>query len=105
MLSSVPRLTQLRLLRTADGGKIEIINTIASDWTTVGDFLDFDPAGAKLKQIKADEKGVEACCRAMFQFWLEGNGVKPVSWATLVTVLRDSKLCALADQVKKHLQK
>ena len=92
------------MLRISGGGKIEIIKTVSPRWKDVGDLLDFDPTGTKLEEIQANKggEGVGACCRAMFQFWLEGNGVKPVSWATLLTVLRDSNFPTLADQVEKH---
>ena len=35
----------------------------------------------------------------ILQEWLEGSGKKPVSWATLVEVLRDIGLFTLADEI------
>ena len=35
----------------------------------------------------------------ILQEWLEGSGKKPVSWATLVNVLRDIELSTLADEI------
>ena len=32
--------------------------------------------------------------------WLTGRGKQPVTWATLVEVLRDIKLCTLADDIE-----
>ena len=105
-LTSVPLgLAQLKVLRTPDRMKIETIKTVSSRWKDIGDLLNFDPIGAKLSQIEADKgkEGVEACTRAMFQYWLEGNGVRPVSWATLLDILEDSHFTALADQLRKAL--
>ena len=83
--SSTPRLAQLGMLRSPGGGKVEIIKTVSPRWKEVGILLDFDATGVKLKQIEADNdhEGVESCCRTMFQYWLEGNGVQPISGNTL----------------------
>ena len=66
----------------------------------MGCLLDFDATGKTLQQIEADKKneGVESCCQAMFQYWLEGNGVQPVSWNTLLEILDD---CYFQDLVKQ----
>ena len=105
VLSSAPRLVQLRVMRTANGQKIEIIKTVASQWRDIGDLLDFDASGETLQRIQADEgqKGVESCCRSMFQHWLQGNGVRPASWATLLEILEDSRFVSLAADVRRHL--
>ena len=105
VLSSAPRLAQLRVLRTADGQKIEIVKTVASQWRDIGDLLDFDASGETLQKIQADEgqRGVESCCRSMFQHWLQGNGMQPASWATLLEILADSQFAALGADIRKHL--
>ena len=105
MLSSDPRLAQLRVMRTADGQKIEIIKTVASQWRDIGDLLDFDASGATVQRIQVDEgqRGVESCCRSMFQYWLQGNGVQPASWATLLEILEDSRFLSLVADVRRHL--
>ena len=82
--------------RTATG-KIRIIKKIAPYWENLGVLLDFDPSGAQLAIIdKKHRSDPEACCRAMFQHWLEGNGVKPCSWHTLTELLEECDQQALA---------
>jgi hypothetical protein len=105
-VGAVPRLALLGKLTTRDGQRIEIIKTIAPRWQDIAVHLDFDPTGLTLRQIQADEggKGVKSCCRAMFQYWLEGNGRKPVSWDTLLEILEDCNYGALAAQIKSTLQ-
>ena len=95
------RLAELKVMKTPDGRKIKIIESIGTKWKDVGDLLDFDAAGTKLNQIEANKggEGVESCCRAMFQYWLEGNGVQPVSLDTLIEILEDCNLKNLADQI------
>ena len=104
-LSSVPRLSQLKLLHTHDGNKIEIINTIATHWKDIGDLLDFDISGTMLERIEANEgsRGVESCCRSMFQHWLKGNGVAPVSWDTLLRILKNTCFSRLATQLETEI--
>ena len=105
VLSSALRLAQLKLMQTADGQKIEIIKMVASQWKDVGDLLDFDASGETLQRIQADEGqgGVKSCCRSMFQHWLQGNGVRPASWTTLLKILEDSLFVSLAADVRRHL--
>ena len=105
VLSSAPRLAQLRVMRTADGQKIEIVKTVATKWRDVGVLLDFDAKGDTLDRIKADwvHEGVESCSQSMFQHWLQGNGVRPASWATLLEILEDSRFVSLAADVRRHL--
>ena len=39
----------------------------------------------------------------ILQEWLEGRGLEPVSWETLVQTLRDSDLSPLANEVLQKL--
>ena len=72
----------------------------------MGALLDFDPTGNQLKLIEADKvkEGVVSCCQSMFQYWLEGNGVGPVTWEKLIKLLEDSDFGTLAEQVKLAIQ-
>ena len=60
-----------------------------------------------LERIEANEgiKGVESCCRAMFQYWLQGNGVTPVSWDTLLKILKNTRFSRLATQLETEIFK
>ena len=105
LLSTAPRLSQLKLLRSPHGKKVEIIKHLAWKWKDVGVLLDFDAQGNTLSRISADEgrAGVESCCQAMLQLWLQGSGVQPVSWATLLQVLEDCECGTLAAEVRTVL--
>ena len=96
------RLAQLKVLRIPGKLKIEIIKTVAPRWNDVGILMDFDETGKKLEQIEKDKHDVEPCCQTMFQYWLEGNGIKPVSWKTLLQILEDCNFKTLADQVTDY---
>ena len=102
-LFSPPSLARLRLLKTMSGKKIKIIDMVAPRWKYVGDLMNFDQTGETLDQIQKREASEESRCRKMFQLWLEGKGVKPVSWATVLAILEDSDLKELAYDIKSFL--
>ena len=91
------------MLRTAQGKKIKIIERIAPFWQSIGDQLEFDNDSSKLATIKADHSTSEACCRAMFQHWLSGNGLTPCSWRTLISLLDDLDEVVLAQDIQSAL--
>ena len=99
-LDASPTLAKLAVLQTANGKKIKIIERVAPFWQSLGDQLDFDESGSKLALIKADHSMIEACCRAMFQHWLNGNGVTPCSWRTLIGLLDDLDQEVLAQEIE-----
>lgn len=105
VLAATPRLAQLKVMRTPDGQKVEIIKGVASRWKDIGILLDFDATGKTLDRIQADmiHQGVVSCCQSMFQYWLQGNGVQPVTWSKLLEVLEDNDCGTLATDVKKVL--
>ena len=83
---------------------MKVIESVATDWRKIGALLDFDPAGKRLGIIAATEKDrPEDCCQSMFQHWLKGNGL-PATWTTLIRVLEDCELNAVALEVKTALQ-
>ena len=102
-LGATPSLAKLSVLRTAQGKKIKIIERVAPFWQRLGDQLDFDNSGSKLATIKADHSTSEACCRAMFQHWLSGNGLTPCSWRTLIDLLDDLDEVVLAQDIQSAL--
>ena len=92
------------MLRTAQGKKIKIIERVAPFWQRLGDQLEFDNTGSKLALIKAKyPANPEACCRAMFQHWLSGNGLTPCSWRTLIDLLDDLDEVVLAQEIQNAL--
>ena len=102
-VDSTPTLGKLTMLKYL-GKKIRIIETVAPKWQRLGDQLEFDRSGTKLAVIKATHPtDPEACCRDMFQHWLNGNGVGPCSWRKLIELLEDCDLDELATEVQSVL--
>ena len=97
----MPTLAKLMLLKTASGEKIKIIHSLAPHWNLFGVLLEFDHNGTQVETIDKKHRGDPvACCQAMFQHWLSGNGRKPLSWRTLIELLEDADQEVLAGEVR-----
>ena len=94
-------MAQLKILKTATGEKIKIIESVAPQWKELGDLLDFDPVGRTLELIEANhqQKGHVACCREMFVTWLKGKG-REATWEVLIELLEDINQSELATKVE-----
>jgi len=69
---SLEKLSQMKLPFEE---RVKIIETVAKDWRRVGTQLNFDRFGNQLDIIEKQKlKDPVACCEAMFQHWLNGNG-------------------------------
>ena len=93
-------MANLTSLKTADGDKIEIIETVAPDWKTIGYVMDFDPDGQRVNLIAAQHanqwNGLLTCCQEIFKLWLLREDA---TWEKLNELLIDSGHKVLAEQV------
>lgn len=96
------RLSELKLMKTPKGEKVEVIKSLAADWKSFGVHLDFDGDGTTLNLIEAGHRNHPiACCMEMFQRWLQGSGRQPVTWGVLVELLEDFEHRHLARKIKE----
>ena len=66
--------------------------------------MNFDNTGAEIRSIEQKYRGdPKDCCRAMFEHWLSGNGVRPCSWGTLIELLEDCDQQALLEEIQSAL--
>ena len=66
-----------------------------------GTFLLDDSTGARVRNLEhLHQRHAEHVNTAILQEWLTGSGKQPVTWATLVEVLRDIELTALAGEIE-----
>ena len=66
--------------------------------------MNFDPTGAEIESIELKYHGdPKECCRAMFQHWLNGKGVRPCSWGKLIELLKDCDQQALLEEIQSTL--
>ena len=74
---------------------------IAADYAQFGTFLLDDRSGIIVKTLAHKHHyDTEEINKEILKEWLTGRGKQPVTWATLVNVLRDIKLSSLADDIE-----
>ena len=99
-----PTIAQLQLL-CISGRRIEIIKAIAPMWHHFGDQLNFDSNSRTIDLIrKRNDRDPETGCKEMFQEWLRGSGVAPVTWRTLAEVLEMSNYKNLAADIRMYFK-
>jgi len=106
---SIPRLSQLITLKTKKGQSVNVIESLAPQlMEQFGLCLDFDRTGKQLDLIEAEHAHeshrVVSCCQEMFKHWLEGNGVQPVTWRTLIGLLDHCNELFLVKQIEDALK-
>ena len=101
-----PTLAQLKIMKTARGEKIDIINCVAPQWKQLGILFNFDAEGRAIDLIEAQHKleGPVVCCEETIKHWLKGNynGID-ATWKAVIELLEDMGESALAKQVKSAL--
>ena len=95
----------LKLLRfPSKKGNINIPEQISTKYLKFGILLLNDETGAKVNTIVSKHHGdAEQINLAILKLWIEGKG-KPLSWDTLIDVLKEVGLVALASDIKEQLQ-
>ena len=97
-------MAELTVLKQANQEKIRIIKGLAPYWKDLGFILNFDKNGSCLASIEQNCHGnPHNCCREMFQYWLNGNGVQPCSWRKLIELLEDCDQQTLSEEIQKAI--
>ena len=93
----MPELSNLK--RSGGQNPVKIIERIGGEKSSaLGDILLKDEHGVRMKNIKHEERSIEAVNREMFRQWLQGGGAR-VSWKALVDALDTVGLNTLADDM------
>ena len=84
--------------------RLKVSQTVGPHYSTFGILLLNDTTGSRLASMEIEcTNSPERVTRKILGEWLEGKGLKPVSWETLVKTLRDTELSALADEIQQKL--
>lgn len=80
-----------------------IIRKVAYKWEELTVYLELDKDGGRVLAIRRDfiQHGVEICCLQALHHWLNGEGKQPVTWATLLSCLKDMDCSAVASQIEQ----
>ena len=102
-LSDRPTLPLLTFMSTKCGDALRIIQRIGQHYKKLGTLLLEDDTGAITEGIiAAHPRQPEHITDAIFAKWLNGTGRQPVTWATLIAVLKEIDLEQLARDVEKQ---
>ena len=103
-LSDKPTLPKLLHFKTSSGQSIRIADQIGANFLTFGTLLLEDDTGAITNAIATrHQNNANAINQDILTRWLQGQGKKPVNWASLLEILEDVGLPELAQTVKDNL--
>lgn len=98
-----PTLPELLRFTCADEKKekkINIAKQIGDEYKTFGTLLLNDDNGKKVTSMESRHQSDPSKINMLIlEEWLNGGGKQPVTWATLIEVLRDSDLSTLANDI------
>ncbi len=93
---------KLRTFKRDDGRVIDLVTEIGTDYKKIGRKL--LKSDRKVANIEISKHGhVEDIVDEILREWLKGGGRTPVTWETLIAVLRESGLVILADDVNNGI--
>ena len=103
-LTSKPTLPELLNFNTSSGRTVNIVDQIATHYSKLDPLLLNDDNGAVTSAI-ADkhQRSSETINQEILTRWLQGRGKLPVTWSTLLDVLRDVGLSELTQMIRKNL--
>ena len=82
-----------------NGKIVKIIEHVAPRWRAVATRLHFE--GHIIQRITKDHSSsCTDACRTVFIEWLDGRGRKPVTWETLIKVLKEAGFSEAASDLE-----
>ena len=89
---------------SADGEGLNITKEIGTDYNMFGVLLLNDKSGATISALERQHHSRATSINyEILQQWIRGSGKMPVTWETLVKVLRQIELNTLADKIESSL--
>ena len=98
-----PTLPQLLDFPGKSGG-INIPERIGVHYKTFGIFLLKDENGAKIDTIGKEEGELVHVNLKILSKWLQGEGMQPPMWSTIIEVLKKSNLGVLAEEISSVIE-
>lgn len=92
---------QLQRFVGVSGMVFEVVEEVSTDWEKLALALHF--RGEIIRKQRHFQP--EAACCTILQRWLNGNGLQPVTWETLVECLEDIGYGTLAGYLRKELDR
>ena len=103
-LTTKPTLPELLNLKMSSGSTVNIVQQIGTHYSTLGPLLLRDDTGAvTLAIVSQHQRDVALINQEILTRWLQGQGKLPVSWYTLIDVLKNAGLLELAQMIQDSL--
>ena len=100
-LGTKPTLPELLKFTCTDGRVLNVPVEIETKYVKLSAFLLDDSTGSRVKIMAHKHlNDAERINTEIIHEWLAENGKQPVNWKTLIEVLRDIELSALADEIE-----
>ena len=94
----------MQLLEQKEEGSTSVIEKIAPHWHEFANAIEMDPqTWVEILATHSDDE--QACCKAMFQQWLDGNARFSPVWYNLLATLLEINLEDVATQLDELLEK
>ena len=98
-MSKPPKMMDIICFPLKDS-KVNLAQEIGIKYFEFGTFLLEDDTGVRITALEKELcRNAQDINRRIFQEWLSGGGRKPVSWGTLIAVLKDIGLSELAQSI------
>ena len=99
LVGNKPEMHELQMLKSPDGRVLRIMESVSSQWKQMAVALGFSiekiKSIEKSKQYQTDDASFE-----IFSCWLEGgHDLKPPTWDTLISCLKQANLLDIADRL------
>ena len=104
-IDSKPKLHELLVFQDDKGRSFNFANEIGTEYRIFGILLLQDGTGATVNALELKHRQVAKEINVgIMTAWIQGRGIRPVTWATLSDVLDDAGLCALSEKIKQALR-
>ena len=85
-------------------GEINVPERIGTHYKTFGIFLLKDDSGAKVESIAKEQGEPIQISIKILQKWLQGEGMQPPTWSTIIKALKMSNLGVLAEDIRAVIE-
>ena len=97
-----PTLMSLRSFKKKDGKRMDIVRRVATDYQLFGTLILQDEDGSIVDtMVQTRQRNPVEISNDILRRWLAGRGVRPNTWETLVTYLREVGLNAVSDDIEE----
>ena len=82
----------------------KVVPRVAAEWKQLAYILEFDISRVNIIKRKERDDPESCCCELLCEWLSTDRGVKPKTWATLLTALKQIKrLTSVSNEIEKDL--